>query len=267
MAITTMDTLLAGFQAPVFFEKVVTAFENTAIFHSLLYTAGIPGAGVANGQALAGAALTSYAGQLTYANPGAGNGYLARLSCNATGVGRLLICDRLWHNDSIAEATTTGQTINSAAWPARDANGSTNGEGVLVGIEVSTATTGGAVTNTTLTYTNSAGTGSRTATMAAFPSTAVAGVFVPFQLAAGDTGVRSIQTLTLGTTYGTGTIHLVAYRVLGEVFVTQANAGMSADAFQLGLPRMFDNTVPFLLWHPASNSGITIRGSYGYAHG
>lgn len=268
MAITTLDELLAGFQVPVLFEKVATSPEAAGILHSLLYVSGLPGAGVANGQALAGAALTSYSGQLSYTNPASGNGYLARLSCTSTQAGRLMLCDRLWHNDSIAETTTTGQTINSVAWPARDSAGTTNGDGILVGIEVSTATTNGSpITNTTLTYTNSAGTGSRSGTIASFAANANAGTFVPFRLDAGDAGIRSVQTLTLGTSYGGGTIHLVAYRVLGEVFVSQSNSGAISDAFGLGLPRLYDNTVPFLLWQPNSNSAVTIRGAVTYAHG
>ncbi len=271
MAITSLDTLLAGFQPPHFFEKVGSTMEAAGVLHSLLYTPGIPGAGVAPTSLIAGDALTSYPGQIPYANPGAGNGYLARLSCNASQLGRLIIADRLWHNANISATTTTAQTVNSSTWPARDSAGSTNGENVLVGIEVSTATTNGsAITNTTLTYTNSAGTGSRTGTIASFPATALAGTFVPFSLNAGDTGIRSVQSLTLGTSYapsGSPVIHLVAYRILAEVMVPFTNAGNQVDTFAIGMPRMFNNSVPFLLWHPNSNTATNFRGMVSYAHG
>lgn len=271
MAITTLDGLIAGFQPPLYFEKATGTMEAQGGLHSLFYTVGIPGAATAPTSAIGGDALTSYAGQLSYSNPVSGNGYLARASVSSTALGRLLICDRLWHNASIAEATTTGQTVNSATWPARDADGATDGKGVLVGIEVSTATTNaGAVTNTTLTYTNSAGTGSRTGTIASFPATAVAGTFVPFALAAGDVGVRSIQTLTLGTSYapsGTPEIHLVAYRVLADISVGAGNAGMIFDAFRVGMPRLYDNTVPFLIWQASATAAATVRGMLSYAHG
>ncbi len=271
MAITTLDGLIAGFQPPLYFEKIGGAMEAAGGMHSFFYTAGIPGAAVAPTSAIAGDALTSYAGQIPYSNPGAGNGYLGRISAAATQAGRLLLCDRLWHNASISETTTTGQTVTSATFPARDQNGSTNGEGVLVGIEVSTATTNGSpISNTTLTYTNSGGTGSRTATISSFPATAVAGTFVPFQLAAGDSGVRSIQTLTLGTSYapsGSPEIHLVAYRVLADLSIGVANTGVLADAFRLGMPRLFDNTLPFLIWQASSTNAVTVRGLLSYAQG
>jgi len=268
MAITTLDGLLAGFQPSNFFEKIGSTMEAIGVLHSLLYTAGIPGAGVAPTSAIGGDALTSYAGQLPYANPAAGNGYLGRLSVSGTAAGRLLLVDRLWHNASITPTTTTAQTVNSATFPARDANGSTDGEGVLVGLEVSTATSNGApITNTTMSYTNSGNTASRTATIASFPATAVAGTFVPFRLAAGDTGVRSIQSLTLGTSYGTGVIHLVAFRVLADLHVSLSNVGDAMDAFRLGLPQTYDNTVPTLLWQPTGTAAVTLRGLTTYAHG
>jgi hypothetical protein len=193
---------------------------------------------------------------------------LAGLSAAATVSGKLMLADRLWHNASITSTTTTAQTINSATLPARDSAGTTNGAGVLVGLEVSTATTNGsAITNTTLNYTNSAGVSGRTATIASFPATAVAGVFVTFQLQAGDVGVRSIQSLTLGTSYGSGVIHLVAYRVVAELVVAQANSGDSMDAIRLGLPEMFDDSVPFLMWQPVNSSSVTVRGTVVYGHG
>lgn len=268
MAITTLDGLLAGFQPPIFFEKVGGTMEAAGVLHSFFYTAGIPGAAVAPTSAIGGDALTTYPGQIPWANPSSGLGYLAKLGATGTNIGKLILVDRLWHNASITSTTTTGQTVTSAAWPARDATGTTNGVNVLVGIEVSTATSNGsAITNTTLTYTNSAGTGSRTGTIASFPATAVAGTFVPFQLAASDVGVRSIQTLTLGTSYGTGVIHLVAYRVLAEVVVQIINVGDTLDAIRLGMPEMFDDSVPFLLWQPSATTATTVRGMLAYAHG
>jgi hypothetical protein len=268
MAIADGDDLLAGFQAPLWFEKIGATMEAAGRFHSYFYTPGIPGAAAVPTSAIGGDALTSYPGQIPYANPGAGNGYVGAFGGAGTQSGRLYLVDRLWHNATITSTTTTGQTVNSATWPARDRNGSTNGDGVLVGIEVSTATSNGsAITNTTLTYTNSAGTASRTATIPDFPATAVAGTFVPFALASGDVGVRSIQTLTLGTSYGTGVIHLVAYRILAEAQAVTTHCGSRQDAWRLGMPRTYDNTVPFLLWHMAGTGSCTIRGLLSFAHG
>jgi hypothetical protein len=273
MAITTLEHVIAGVQPPVQFYKATGTMEAAGLMHSLFYGVGLPGAAVAPTSALTGDSLTSYSGQLpmpSFAN----NTHLLRFSATSTINGTLFLCDRLWHNATIAETTTTGQTINSTAWPARDANGSTDGVGVMVGIEVSTNTTNaGAITNTTLTYTNSANANTRTATIPStmpgggWPITALAGSFVPFTLQAGDDGVRSIQTLTLGTSYGGGEIHLVAYRVIAVLELLQINVAADLDMTGCGFPRMYDNTVPWLLWQPSNTSNAFVRGAMVVAQG
>jgi hypothetical protein len=80
-----------------------------------------------------------------------------------------------------------------------------------------------------MTYTNSLGSSGKTATMASYPATAQAGTVVPFPLSAGDVGVQSIQTLPLGTSYVSGTIHLVAYRHVATVPVPTANVALGRD--------------------------------------
>jgi hypothetical protein len=269
MAILNMDNLVAGLTggpAPFFFLKTFPAPEAAGIHASMHLAPGIPGAAVAPSPGVNGAALTSYAGQIPFPAITTEKCYLARLSFGCTMTGSLSLYDRLWHNSGLTVTTTTEQSITTPSWPARDRDGSVNGVGVLVGIEVSTATTNGsAVTNTTLNYTNSAGVSGRTATMASFPATAVAGTFVPFLLQAGDVGVRSIQGVTLGTSYGGGAIHLVAYRVLGIVSVNVANGGGERDALELGLPECYADTVPFLLFMPSSSAVGTLQGSVKFA--
>lgn len=258
MAIATLDDLLAGLLQPEEVYKDAFTGEAAGGFHSSLYISGRPGAGVAPSPGLAGLALTSYAGQVPFPAAVANrNVYLAGIDFLAgSGIGTALLCDRLWHNSGIVVTTTTGQTINSVAWPARDANGSTNGVGVGVAIEVSTATTNGAaVTNTTMSYTNSDGTAGRTATIASFPATAVAGTFVPFSLQAGDYGVRSIQTITLGTSYGGGAIHLVAYRKPGpSIPKTTSNVAVRLGPAECGMPRWYDSSIPWLVYVITSTS-------------
>lgn len=123
-----------------------------------------------------------------------------------------MFCDRLWHQSGLTVTTTTEQAINSVTFPARCLDGTSNGLGVMVGIEVTTATTNaGAITTITLNYTNQDGTSGRTGTIPSFPATCTVNSFIPFTLQAGDTGVRSIEGVTLGTSLVTGAINVVAY--------------------------------------------------------
>jgi len=268
MAITTLDGVIAGLRPPedVFYGTVTP--KAGGLWHSLLYTAGRPGAGSAPTPGINGAALTSYTGQIPFTNPSAGlNSYLARLEMAGTVAGKVLLYDRLWHNSGLVVTTTTAQSITPVAIPARDRDGTTDGEGVTAWIEVSTATTNaGQIGNCTCSYTNSAGTAGRTGTLQTFPATAVAGSIVPFNLQAGDTGVRSVQSVTLGTSMVTGKIHLVLMRPLSSVSWI-ANMGAALDVVQLGMIRLYDNTVPMMAWLPSQVTAINLFGQMVVAQG
>lgn len=252
MTITTLDGIFAGTALPPEVFAKSGAFGASGITSGRLssswYLAGYPAAASAPTPGLSGAALTSpTTGQLEIP-PSSNQTYLQNMRFkNSAGAGSIvLLCDRLWHNSGFTITSTSAQTVNSVAFPARDANGSTNGEGVFLGVEISTATGAGTPT-ITVSYTNQAGTASRTGTN--IPSTIAsltAGAFVPIGLQAGDTGVRSVQTLTLSATWTSGTMHLVAYRVLSTMII---RPGFSADSdiVDSGLVPIFDNSVPFFL--------------------
>jgi len=267
MAITTIDTLIAGMQPSNSFLKVGSTMEAVGVLHSRFYDAGMPGAAAAPSPGINGAALTTYAGQLPFTNPVSGNTYLAHLSANTNVAGgTLILCDRLWHNSGINITTTTLQAITSGALPARDRTGTTNGVDVRAALEVSGVLGNGVVTNTTLVYTSASGVAGRTATIPSFNSSAQPGTFIPFALQAGDTGIRSMvggaEGLTLGTSYVSGTMHLVLYRELAQVNLMTSNIGATIDAITSGFPRMYNNTVPFFVWLPSSVTANTVSGRF-----
>lgn len=252
MAITNESELINGF-LPSSIDVLKAAFTGEAAgqYHSTFYLAGMPGAAAAPAPGINGAALTSYAGQINVPSPVGGQTiYLARMEFTQAGnIGGAWFCDRLWHNSGIVVTTTTAQTITPVAIPSRDDNGLTDGLCVQAALEVSAATTNAsAITNTTISYTNSDNVSGRTGSIASFPATAVAGTFVPFTLQAGDKGVRSVQSITLGTSYVTGTIHLVLYRKLSGIGAPAANVTYAQGPLELGLPVVFDNSVPFLVY-------------------
>ena len=113
---------------------------------------------------------------------------------------------------------------------------------------VTTATTNAAaIANITLSYTNSEGVVGRTGTMS-YPATAVIGTFVPFQLAEGDIGIRSIQSITLGTSLTAGAVSLICSNFLAISPVPLANVG--SLAFQRKLDLKLNNEhclLPFWL--------------------
>lgn len=267
MAVTTLDLALAGMKPPVEFAKAVSGTLVAGRPMNLNYLAGVPGAMIAPAPGLNGAALTSYAGQIPI--PAAsGNTHLARFSGISSAQGGLLmLCDRLWHNSGLVVTTTTAQALTSVAWPARDRTGTINGEGVHIGLEIS-ATTGAGAATPTISYTNTDSVSGRTGAMVnAYVAASIQGSFYRFGLAAGDTGVKSIQSCTLGVSMSSGSISLVAYRVLATLELPAAGMPNAIDALTSGMPRLYDTSVPFLLFVPQTTTTTAITGQVVYTQG
>ena len=253
MAITTLTGVEAGLTAPdVLVKGVSNSANSNNQWITSFYATGYPPAATAPTPGVAGAALTSYTGQIPFTNPISGNTYLAALrrpyliSPLSSNQRTLMIVDRLWHNSGLDRTLTTAQTVNSVAWPARDLNGSTNGEGVYLAVEISTTMGTGGPT-ITVSYTNSTGTSGRTG-VGILPTrtSAPAGHWFPIGLAAGDTGVRSVQSITFSVSWGTaGVLHLVAYRPIAMINATSApEINCVDDALTLAMPQLWNNSVP-----------------------
>lgn len=271
MPITTLDGALAGTQWPRYIAKAATPTMVAGRPQSLWGLSGNPGAGAFD-TTLAGVALSSTSaqvlGQIDFRNPAGGlNTYIARLQAAATVAGTLVLADRLWHNGGFTITSNTSQTVNSAAFPARDNTGTTNGEGVILGLEISAAA-GAAAPTITVGYTNSANTAGRTATNS-FPTanSPTAGAFFPIGLQAGDIGVRSVQSLTLSASWVSGTMNLVAYRPIVALELTSSFVPNAVDALTSGFPRLFDGSVPFLIFIPSTTTASNISGQVVWTQG
>ena len=213
---------------PFALRKVGTASEAAAEWYCYAKDTGFPGAWAVGTPGLAGRATdgtaAADAGCVPITNPSSGYNYLTGGVLVSSVAHHFEFWDVLWVNSGIVVTTTTAQTINSVAFPARDNNGSSNGAGLIAGILVTTATTNaGAITNTTMSYTDQDGNAGATATMASFNASAVIGHVELFQLAAGDSGIRSIQTVTLGTSYAGGAVSLFVARPICSVPAVTAN--------------------------------------------
>ena len=162
-------------------------------------------------------------------NAASGSLYLRSATVAAQAVGPYQLVDVLWYSTGTVVTTTTVQVADAGVLPARDVNGTSNGEGVLLGIYSTAANTNAAVVNnSTANYESSDGVGNRTATLFnlagyMFPATPVIGTFTRFNLAAGDRGIKTLGNITLGTSLGGGSISAVLYRPIATVGVSTVN--------------------------------------------
>lgn len=218
---------------PVGFMKTGTASDAAGYWYCTSKDGGFPGAWAPgtpglNGRVTDGTTSTDN-GCIPIKNPATGANYVTELQMAANVNHSHLFFDVLWVNSGIAITTTTAQSITSPTLPARDVNGTTNGEGCMIAILCTAAVGLAAVaSNATVSYTNSDGTAGRTATLTAIvgsqaPATPVIGTLIWFNLAAGDKGVRSIQSITLGTSWVSGSISLMITRDIATIGTTIPN--------------------------------------------
>lgn len=236
---------------PVGFMKSGTAPDAAGYWYCTSKDAGFPGAwavGVpgVNGRITDGKTAAD-AGCVPIKNPAIGANYLTEIQM-AAGVNHShLFFDVLWVNSGLVITTTTAQAIVTPTLPARDVNGTTNGEGCMIALLVTGAVGLAAVaSNATVSYTNSDGVAGKVATLSALvgsqaPATPVIGTLIWFNLAAGDKGVRSIQSITLGTSWVSGTISLLIARDIATIGTTIPNVTAQKIIGSPGI-RLYDGT-------------------------
>jgi hypothetical protein len=260
----TADTIVAGMMPPSQLIKagITTAAVGALRGYNMRYVAS--GAGTAPSSGINGGAVT-LGGQFKRSDPTGGlSAYLARFGIHASQIGTAWLIDRMWANSGLVVTSTAAQPITPAALPARDANGTTNGDQVFAAMEWS-ATGGAGVPTVTLTYTDQAGNTGNSATLTAVATPPV-GTFELFNLAAGDSGVRAPTSFIQSATRTSGTMHLVLFRVLAQIGVTAANLESAVDAWTGGRPRLYDGTSPEVVWFPAVTTATNFSMQYIETH-
>jgi hypothetical protein len=175
-------------------------------------------------------------GALTFTAPGGGREkFMISAGVVPQIAGLYLLYDRLFHIGGLAGNSTADQSVQgSPASPALTRN--TGGAGNIAWVEIYTiiGTTG---TTLTMTYTNQAGTGGQTATTN-IGSTGFREVsrILRIPLAAGDSGIRAVEKVSLTATTGTlGDFGITVAQPLAWIPVGAAGAGGWRD-YTTGLP-------------------------------
>ena len=264
MAILTSDNLYTALSAsqrrPVIKASLSTTLGRTT---SLWTAGGFPSAGVAPAATANAIPNSTTLGALPFTNPTGGPlSYLAAaMGFSSSTAGTLIVYDRVLHSAG----------LNGTVITAQSTTGSTADRGDHIGnqlfIEGYTAL-GSTATNVVASYTNAAGVAGRTTVsqplFASFPVAAMQGL--PLQ--AGDTGVRSVESVTLSaSTLTAGSFGVTVVRELARVPIVTANIPAMLDALALGMPVFADNAC--LSFAFVSTSGVTgaVQGLISIAQG
>lgn len=239
MAIQTYDGIInargngLGFDA-VFTKATITTVAN--IWFSLLNVAGTPTsvsiANIPGGTVFDNTVNSSLIFGQVPAPTGGNKAYLQSFGYTSTvAANTILLIDLLVAAGNISDTLITTQTITSSALTRY-----TTGAGVMMIMEVTSASLGGTAANVTVTYTNSGGAGSRTTAALAMTTSAIQsrlqpGSTLPFMaLQAGDFGVQSIQSLILSASMvGVGTLAIEQYYPLMFVPGVAVNSWSERD--------------------------------------
>ena len=271
--------------APQSFYKAMAGTPVVGTMYSQWVAPGTPGAGTIpptgtiSGQFYTCAAA-NVAGQIPFEASIAGDTfYLARFAACSNTTGTLMLADRIW-GDSLSPLSNTGNSVQAAAaiWSgsfprsAGIGGGDSSGTGLCMAMEVYVSM-GATASTPKVTYINSSGNGDTAVLAYAMPASAVAGTFIPFNLAqktgavAGNFGVRSVSSFHQFATKTSGVWGITVYRPLAYIPCPVAGVAGVVDALTSGFPIMFPNTVPMLIWMAGTVTVPVISGYFQHCMG
>lgn len=236
MAIATMDGIVAGLATSKAVEFYLNNQSNAAngflnlLRSALSFNGGnmpVPAAASSGGQLHA----DGDTGFPVLGTP-TGSRYLARTEVTVSALGSILAYDRVWSCSGFSGTVTTAQAVASPPAITRYANG--------VGLEMWVecyAATGATAANITISYTNQDGVAGRTSVVTAHPTSLPAGRMYRVPLQAGDTGVKSVESVTLSASTGTaGNFGVTLMKRIASLPGVTASVTTVADFAALGLP-------------------------------
>ena len=273
MAISTMDGLVAALAStnqniPLWLVSATTVAGG----YLNLNRANVNGFGQAAIPTVAGSGghvpVDGVTGYPTITAGGGGTSlYIARLEAwNSAATGTLAIYDRIYAASGFSGTVTTPQTITGPpALPSARAPNS--GESLEIWLESYTAI-GASASTVTVSYTNSAGTAGRTTVADTITASFPANRMHRLRYQDGDTGVQSIQSVTLSATTGTaGNFGITLLSRKCALPMATIALGQVADFATLGLPVIEADAALQFVFQSTSTATGNIMGSLNVVSG
>jgi hypothetical protein len=252
MAITTLDGFIAAPAQRVSINKTASVTAIALMNTQVLQAAGNPGAGVLAGTSTAAGIVPvggTDAGFPVINNLGAGNYYMGGVTFGGTVPARIKLFDCLFK----AGAFAFNAAITLAAQPSYAGRvlGGTDFTNTEIWIEAVTAFTGNQ--SIAVTYTNQAGVAAHTTGVIATAVAPIVGRMLQLPLAAGDTGVQKIESVTSSVST-VGTFNVLVLRRIWEGRVIVANMGDVHDFLKTGMPQIFQTSAIMPIVQPDSTA-------------
>ena len=237
---------------------VVTLLRLVAMWRTFVPTPAIPTTSVATDKD-----STIAIGPIPESSTGSLCSLAGRLNVSGLSGAMMNLVDVLNHSGGLSGTVATEQTTNL---PTAALTRYTSGEGVMIGLIIYTLI-GATSTTVTVRYTNQAGTPNRVSTATTIGGTNYREVnrIIPIPLQAGDTGVRSVEGVTLAATTGTaGDFGVVLFKPLTLFALESTTGAMPLDNVSsggiIGAYQSFDDNA-CLSCVAISNNSQTINGA------
>jgi hypothetical protein len=262
---TSYDDLISAIsvsdQSSAFsFGKRAYTPTGSGVWYSLWLGFGVPAANRTLPASTPGQTYVNGDGGIVFPNTSPQRKFLTTFASVSNNNATTMLYDRLAAVGNIALTPSGSKTINSLALPRY-----ADGEGVQVWLEVTTTATGSG--NVTLSsYTNQAGVAGRVGYAMAWPSASngFATLLGPLPLATGDTGVRSVQSITTASSTA-GVVSLVLLRPLAYS-TDRFNTWQEKDTV-LQFPSIYDGATLGLASVVSAVVSTAINGQAGIAWG
>lgn len=250
MAINSLDDYIASVKQIIAYSKTAGRTSVANVWFAIHDLAGNPGAAtLAVGNTANGLVPTDATAGYPIIGFSSGLGYLASVDFGNTVACRMTIFDKLFHAGAYAfNAATTlaSQPVYSSRVP-----GGTDYTGLQLWAEAVTA--GTLVQNVTVTYTDQSGNAGATTGAVSAGAAITVGKLWQLPLAAGDSGVQKIESVT-GTVASAGTFNVFVARPLWSGRVMIINAGDTHGLDRTGLPQVWTDSALCVMINADSTS-------------
>lgn len=182
--------------------------------------------------------------------------WLSSIMAGASGIGTLILCDRLLHISGLSGTNTGAQTVGGTLTRY------TNGTGVEIWAEIYTLI-GTTATTITANYTDDAGNTGVTSQAVVFGGTnrREAQRMIPISLAAGDLGARACASVTVAATTGTvGDFGITMLKRLASIPVPAPGLTGVRSFIDGGFPEILTDACLFWIWLAGTATSPTFDG-------